>query len=376
MGQIRNTQQAVEVLYADAFTTPPRQWIETATSLALPVGAAVHAPARRYERFANGGLSSLSAGIDNDDRWLTVGSAAGFPAEGNFRIIVDTEIMLVARVLGNSFLVVRGQEGTSAASHDAGAAVYHVLTAGALAARDSDQAVVGTVANRDAAGQAGRLYVPMEGFAAQDTGAGWDLMPYWRFTPPPASDVPWAWVNQGGASIADNKGMTVLTAPTGAANNLRLRVKSAPATPYRITVAMIAQDPPMTSSYCGEWGVCWRDSVSAKIVTFGFGRYTDTWPVMQLAHTQWTNPTTVASSGQISHKRVVPQWPYWLRFGDDGTNRTVEVSGDGVTWQLYEAPEARTTFITADQVGFYVDDSASSKTPRRILSMLHWSESK
>ena len=374
MGQIRNTQQNVEVLFADAFSTSPREWNETATNLVLPVAASVHAPARRYERFANGGLSSLSAGIDNDDRWLTLGSVVGFPAEGNFRIIVDSEIMLVARVLGKTFLVVRGQEGTSAASHDTGAAVYHILTAGALTARDSDQVIVGTIANRDTAGQAGRLYVPPEGFVTQDNGTDWDLLPYWRFTPPAIGDF--SWVNQGTATVTDYKGMTVLIPPTGASNNLRMLVKSAPTAPYRITVAMIAQDPSMTSGYCGEWGVCWRDSVSQKIITFGIARYQDTWPVLQVAHTQWTNPTTIAGGGQISHKRIVPQWPYWIRFSDDGTNRTVEVSGDGVTWQLYEAAESRSTFITANQVGFYADDSPSSKTPRRVLSMLHWSESK
>ena len=86
-----------------------------------------------YERFANGGLSSLDAAIDNDDLALTVKSAVGFPTGGNFRIIVDNEIMLVTDVQGKTFTVARAQEGTSAAAHDADAAVFHVLTAGALA---------------------------------------------------------------------------------------------------------------------------------------------------------------------------------------------------------------------------------------------------
>ena len=50
-----------------------------------------------YERFANGGLSSLDAAIDNDDLALTVKSAVGFPTGGNFRIIVDNEIVLVPK---------------------------------------------------------------------------------------------------------------------------------------------------------------------------------------------------------------------------------------------------------------------------------------
>ena len=46
-----------------------------------------------YERFANGGLSSLAAGINNAVTSLTVKSAVGFPTGGNFRIIIDNEIM-------------------------------------------------------------------------------------------------------------------------------------------------------------------------------------------------------------------------------------------------------------------------------------------
>ena len=91
-------------------------------------------------------------------------SAVGFPTGGNFRIIVDSEIMLVTDVQGKTFTVTRAQEGTSAASHDADAAVFHVLTAGALAQRDIEQFATGAIADRDAAGQAGRLYLPTEGF--------------------------------------------------------------------------------------------------------------------------------------------------------------------------------------------------------------------
>ena len=110
-----------------------------------------------YERFANGGLSSLDAAIDSDDLALTVKSAVGFPTGGNFRIIIDNEIMLVTDVQGKTFTVTRAQEGTSAASHDADVAVFHVLTAGSLAQRDIEQFATGAIANRDAAGQARHL---------------------------------------------------------------------------------------------------------------------------------------------------------------------------------------------------------------------------
>ena len=43
-----------------------------------------------YEQFANGGISSLAAGINDTVGSLTVKSAVGFPTVGNFRIIVGT----------------------------------------------------------------------------------------------------------------------------------------------------------------------------------------------------------------------------------------------------------------------------------------------
>ena len=78
-----------------------------------------------YERFANGGLSSLDAGIDDDDLALTVKSAVGFPTGGNFRIIVDSEIMLVTDVQGKTFTVTRAQEGTTARAFNTSGHTYN-----------------------------------------------------------------------------------------------------------------------------------------------------------------------------------------------------------------------------------------------------------
>jgi hypothetical protein len=84
------------------------------------------------EQFANNAASTLSSSINNSVTSLTVASAAAFPAAGNFRIIVDAEIMLVTAVSTNTFTVTRAQEGTTATSHTSPAAVTHILTAGGL----------------------------------------------------------------------------------------------------------------------------------------------------------------------------------------------------------------------------------------------------
>jgi hypothetical protein len=84
------------------------------------------------EKFSNDAQSTLTAAIAAGDASLTVASAAAFPSSGNFRLLIDSEILLVTAVAGNTFTVGRGQEGTTAAAHANGAYATHVLTAGAL----------------------------------------------------------------------------------------------------------------------------------------------------------------------------------------------------------------------------------------------------
>jgi len=325
-----------------------------------------------YERFANGGLSSLVDAIASDATSLTVKSPVGFPTTGNFRILVESEIMLVTNVQGAVFTVTRAQEGTAAAAHDANKAVFHVLTAGALAARESDQIATGASTAWDAAGQAGRLYLPTAGFAGQDTGLTWDLMLLQYMKPPVSGDFAVGWINQGTSTVTATKGMLVL-APQAVASgdSLRLLVKAAPATPYKITVAFIAQSPVYHGTYhTAQYGVCWRESGSGKIITLGPG--TGNYPG-KFYQTRWTNTTTY--NAEDTATGIAWNWPWWIRFGDTGVGgvRSVEVSGDGLTWQLARATEDRTTYITADQVGVFANSYLTTAVPR-IVTYLHWSE--
>lgn len=323
-----------------------------------------------YEQFANGGLSSLDAAIDSDDTSLTVKSAVGFPTIGNFRIIVESEIMLVTDVQGKTFTVTRAQEGTSAASHDADIAVFHTLTAGALAQRDVEQFGRGAFADRDAAGQAGRLYLPTSGLLGHDTGSTWNSYPLNRLKPPVIGAF--TWVNQGTATVTDTNGMTVLATPNvSSGENLRLLVKSTPSTPYTVTACILPQSPIYTSngSYA-QFGLCWRDSSSGKIITYGWGM--QNYP-LSFSYDQWTNYTTI-SANQFQY--TTPMFaPFWIRLTDNGTTRLAEIgSSDGIVFTPVHTPVARTTFITPDQVGFFANSWKTSNGLQRVISFLHWEE--
>lgn len=92
------------------------------------------------EVLKNNAVTTLNGSITSGSATLSVLSAALFPGTGNFRIAVDSELMLVTGVSGTTFTVTRGLEATTAALHSAGAAVVCVLTAGSVAQYVSENA--------------------------------------------------------------------------------------------------------------------------------------------------------------------------------------------------------------------------------------------
>jgi hypothetical protein len=85
------------------------------------------------EQLANLAQTTLSAAITSTTATsCTVTSATLFPATGNFRILIDAEIMIVTAVSSTTFTISRGQEGTTAATHTNGATVTCILTAGSV----------------------------------------------------------------------------------------------------------------------------------------------------------------------------------------------------------------------------------------------------
>lgn len=78
--------------------------------------------------------TTLSAGITNSTTTIQVGSVTGFPANTPFTLALDyegatEELVQVESVALTTLQVVRGVDGTSASSHNAGARVRHVSSA-------------------------------------------------------------------------------------------------------------------------------------------------------------------------------------------------------------------------------------------------------
>lgn len=83
-------------------------------------------------RYSNNPSTTLSGSVTAVATSITVASATGFPTQGKFTIIVDSEIMLVTGVAGTVWTVERGAESTTAASHTNNSAVVGILTKGSF----------------------------------------------------------------------------------------------------------------------------------------------------------------------------------------------------------------------------------------------------
>ncbi|HOB44383.1 MAG TPA: hypothetical protein PKH75_14635, partial [Bacillota bacterium] len=78
---------------------------------------------------ANRFQTRLAASVDESQIYFDVESASGCP-EVPFKLTVGTEIVNVIGVVGNTFTVQRGAEGTTPQGHPEGALVQNRWTAG------------------------------------------------------------------------------------------------------------------------------------------------------------------------------------------------------------------------------------------------------
>lgn len=322
------------------------------------------------EQLANLARTTLNGAIDDDDTSIVVTDGSVFPSSGIFRVNIEDEILKVTARSSNTLTAVRGAEGTAAASHGNGAAVTGVVTRDALLRLGSRTVLAGAHGSRAAAAEEneGHLYVPNDGYSwARSTGSVWvPTGPAYPFTPPVDGDF--AWVNQDGATVTAAKDAIVLH-KDGAGNtlSLSLRVKTAPSPPYVITAALLMDF--VVSKGVLNMGLCFRQSsggAAGQIVTWGYINN-------QFRVFKYASPT----SANVTYRDLgAPfQVPLWFRIADDNTNRVCSYSFNGVNFTQVHSV-GRTDFITADQVGFFVNaQNSASPNHDANLTLLSWKES-
>lgn len=221
----------------------------------------------------------------------------------------------------------------------------------------------GTEAARPAAGTAGKLYLPSDGYYVErDTGSAWAPWgPIFPMSPPVNSQF--SWQNQGSSTVDAAKVGIYLSGPgTAASHAMRVRKKAAPQAPYTITAAFLFNTNGVQNAHAG---LCLRESATGKyhVINAYTGSSGFTWSVQKYSNeTTWTANYTTGNALATS--------PCWFRITDDGTNRISSLSADGQNWIPVHSV-GRTDYLTPNEVGFYV---SSYSTLAAGIVLISWKE--
>lgn len=185
-----------------------------------------------------------------------------------------------------------------------------------------------------------------------------------------------SWVSQESSAITD---YGVLSFLSSGSSNLHLRKKSAPGTPYTIVckfrpnLQYTVGSPTIGTDYNG-WGLAWRESGSGKLVTFCIA-HSGSWTVT----VDKQNSTSSYNSNYASNTSYADQMnedgykPFvCLKIQDNGTNRICSISFDGGNNYTTVHTVGRTDFITADEVGFFIQNFNSNRIYGEFIS---WEQS-
>jgi hypothetical protein len=302
------------------------------------------------EQIQNLTSSTLNGGINNSVTTVTVTTGSVFPATGNYRVRVGDEIMLVTARSSNDLTIVRGSEGSTAASHSSGDAITLVLTTGGF-----------------------------DRFMR-------DRNPFWGSARPPfglfdtdgvtrLSSGSFSWVNQGGASVSFQNDTACIDAPAASGENYRIQYRAAPSPTYSVIASFQHMGIIESGSY-QTFGLIWRQSTTGKAIAFGMSSHNGSDPY-QIAGFKLTDATTFNADWFTKQKSQIHLPQLWLKITDDNTNLTAYV-GDALNW-IQVKQEARGTYLATsggvtgpDQVGWYANNHASSLF-HQLCKLCHWS---
>lgn len=320
------------------------------------------------EKLNNNAQTTLNGGVNNSTTTVAVTSAAAFPTTGNFRILVDSELMLVTSVTGANFTVTRGIEGTTAVLHADLAVCSLVITAASLTLLT---ALADTNANRPAAGVAGRLFFPTDGgFLWRDSGSVWQCWAHGMgpFEPPVSTFT--NWMNQGSETLdtSDNCVSLIWTGTQSTGENLRGRYATAPATPWTMTLAVI---PRLGTGCNGNFGIFFRDSGTGRIQSMAWQVNALYWTINSYC---WSSPTVYAGRNDFndSTREGGNGVPLMIRIVNDGTNLSFQRTNNFVDWDEERSIALASLYPAAiDQVGFFENISNIRSGQTSGIIVLH-----
>lgn len=300
----------------------------------------------KYEQFGRFAVARLVDPINNSATALEVTTLDGFPTDGNFRIIVGAEIMLVTSISGSVFTVERGAESTTAVAHDSGSPVVQGLTAGALDAIGSENIPLWRDTNR-----------PLMNTIVDGSG---NILDSTDFT------------TLNGGTISDlDSGAISIVAPATSSHNVRGLYRSAPTAPYTVTTCFLPQLNRQNST--NYVGIGFRDSVSSNLL-WCVSAIGPTTPGENLAVYLFTNPTTFNTSSKSRDYWHMGRNMQWMRMEDDSTNLKFYLSMDGINWLLVHQETRTANLANAPDEIFFGAHAGLGNAYATGITMVAWEE--
>ena len=303
----------------------------------------------RREKLVNDLRGITASAMDSVTTTLPLVSGSAFPAEGDYRVVVDNEIMLVTAKSGNNLTVVRAYEGTTATAHNADVSVLQVVSEDGLT----------MLMKEHSDPWAGTSRPP---FSIRD-GSG-DLLDHNDFTT--------VGLFTGGTISSEGAGGPVTIRQSAQGSEfIAMGVRSVPATPYEIVLCLDFTYVGTTALSGPIMGCGFRESSSSKLIITRWRPNDVTTQAMRINY--YTNETTYNSG--LSAWKELAGWGnrHWYKLGDDGVDLEWSISADGVNWSLLYTEARGANFTSApDQVGFYTD-AINSAGVATYASLLSWS---
>jgi hypothetical protein len=323
------------------------------------------------EQFKSLATTTLNGGINNSTTTVVVTTGSVFPSIGNFRILIDSEIMLCTARSSNTLTVTRAQEGTSAASHSDLATVTLPLTADSIIQSQTDLSPsIGALASVPSAAKNGLIYLANDSqMFTRDNGSSLSYMYGLRkLTQPVLSDF--TWLNQGSCTTDTTKGGIAVTIPkdTTSAVNLRVLHKSK-TPPYTVTGLFVLNQQAVSYHSCG---MGFYDPTGGRLVSMHFIVFTSDYSYVEVCN--WANTTTFSSAPTNMLMARSGNRMGWMQVQHDSTNIIFRMSNDGYNWiTVYTA--GKTAYMANDptKVMFYGRNSSTNVADHQF-KLLSWEE--
>jgi hypothetical protein len=145
--------------------------------------------------------------------------------------------------------------------------------------------------------------------------------------------------------------------------NWRLEYRTlTPPSNYTVTAYIESALYPVSDGYAS---LVLRNGTSGSFVVFGHAASSTGFA---LAAVKYSSPTVGIATYTSQTLALLPGGlPKWLRIHDDGTNRIMEHSYNGLDWTLHYSI-GRTDFVTPDQIGWGAHSSGGQTNLARLRS--------